>query len=70
MKVPESSEQGTVELTLEVNEARFLLAQLKRHAVAVEDELVHTEQRALQRDLAEDTRRIRRIAKELERLLG
>jgi CBS domain-containing protein len=66
----EGPEEGvSVELRVALDDARFLLAQLERHAIAVEDELVHTDHRSLQRELADDARRIRRIAKDLERLL-
>jgi acetoin utilization protein AcuB len=67
----EGDEEGvSVELKLALDDARFLLAQIERHATAVDDELVHTDHRGLQRDLADDARRIRRIAKDLELRLG
>lgn len=66
----EGPEDGVrVELALPFEDARFLLAQLERHLTSVEDELVHTDQRGLQRDLASDARRLRGIARDLEHRL-
>jgi hypothetical protein len=58
-----------MKLELTVEDARFLQQQLARHARSVEDELAHTDKRALQRELASDLARLQRIAHGLERLL-
>jgi CBS domain-containing protein len=62
---PESDNAAEVQLDLTMDDARFLLAQLERHVGEVDDELVHTDQRELQRQLASDVARIRRIARAL-----
>ena len=63
--VPASS---TVKLELSADEARLLAAHLARHVEKVELELVHTDSRALQRELADDLERLRRIERRLAAL--
>jgi hypothetical protein len=59
-----------VRLDLAQDEAEFLLNQLRSHLEAVEDELVHTDARELQRRLAEDAERLRSITVRLSRLIA
>ena len=54
-----------VELSL--NDARHLYAHLKLRLVELDDELVHTDSRQLQHDLARDAERLRAIIDELNR---
>ncbi len=54
-----------IALQLSPEEATFLQAQLERHREHVENELVHTDHRNMQRELARDVERIRGL---LERL--
>ena len=48
-----------MQVQLTPQEATFLRDHLARHLKALEDELVHTEKRDLQRSLAEETQRLR-----------
>jgi hypothetical protein len=48
-------------LELSPDDARFLEEQLIRHLHEVENELVHTDDRQMQREIAEQTRRIRSL---------
>jgi hypothetical protein len=57
----------TLELSLE--EARFLSSHLARHIDQVDAELVHTDSRALQREIVQDLDHLRAIARKLERLI-
>jgi hypothetical protein len=59
-----------MQLELSTEEAHFLKAQLARHLTEVEDELVHTDVRALQADLNRDLERLRVIQARLERTLA
>ncbi len=53
----------TLELTHE--DAKFLDDQLRRQLERVEDELVHTDKRAMQADIARDLEHLARIHKRL-----
>jgi len=66
--LPRVEEEMTLDLSIE--EARFLRNQLARHITEMEDELVHTDSRALQASLAKDFDRIREIQGRLEHLLS
>lgn len=57
-------------LDLTAEEARLLLLHLERHIKHVDDELVHTDSRAMQRDLALDERRLVSILRKLENGIG
>lgn len=57
-------------LDLTDEEARLLLLHLERHIKHVDDELVHTDSRPMQRDLALDERRLITILKKLENGMG
>lgn len=46
---------------LTVDDAAFLQEELRRHLAHVEDELIHTEKRELQRAIAYEARRLRRL---------
>ena len=59
-----------VRLDLAQDEAQFLLSQLKSHLEAVDDELVHTDARELQRRLSQDAERLRSITLRLSRLIA
>ena len=58
-----------VNMTLALDDARFLHAQLARHVEAMQIELAHTESHDLQHQLARDLGHMQRIAGELESLL-
>jgi len=55
-----------VTLDLSLDEARFLGEQLARQLQEVDDELVHTSSRPMQRGLAADSERLRQISQRLE----
>jgi len=59
----------TVSLELSLDDARLLREHLARHIAEVDDELVHTEKRQLQRELALDADHLRQIESKLGRLL-
>jgi len=46
---------------LSPDDARFLHDQLVRHLQVIEDELIHTDRRDLQREIAADARRLREL---------
>lgn len=48
-------------LTLSDDDARFLLDQLSRHAIRLEGELIHTDARAMQRELAAELSRLNQL---------
>ncbi len=50
-----------ITLTLSNDDAAFLLEHLIKHARHVENELVHTDKRALQSDIARDLERLERL---------
>jgi hypothetical protein len=54
-----------VTVELESNDARFLYEQLMRHVETMQNELVHTDKRELQRAIALDLARLQRIAGKL-----
>jgi uncharacterized protein YPO0396 len=60
----------TINLALSPEDARFLREHLQRHIQQIDDELVHTDRRALQHEIAEDLGRLRRIEAQLVGLLG
>ncbi len=55
-----------VTLDLSLDDARFLRDQLARQLQEVDDELVHTSSRPMQRGLAADSERLRQISRTLE----
>jgi hypothetical protein len=59
----------TINLALSPDDARFLREHLQRHIGEVDDELIHTDNRAMRHALAEDVDRLRRIEKQLAGLL-
>jgi hypothetical protein len=60
----------TITLALSADDARFLREHLRRHIAQVDDELVHTDRRAMQHELADDLGRLKRIENQLAQLLG
>lgn len=48
-----------ITLQLTHDDARFLCAQLERQLAHIDDELVHTDNRQMQRELARDVERLR-----------
>ncbi len=50
-----------MQIDLSIEDVRFLHQQLARHLEEVELELVHTDKREMQREIAEDARRLRAI---------
>ena len=50
-----------MQIDLSTEDARFLHQQLARHLEEMESELVHTDKRDLQREIAADTRRLREL---------
>ena len=59
----------TINLALSPEDARFLHEHLQRHIGAVDDELIHPDNRTMRHALAEDVDRLRRIEKQLAGLL-
>jgi hypothetical protein len=59
----------TVRLELSIDQARLLQRHLAWHIAEVDDELVHTERRQMQRELAQDADRLREIDGQLRRLV-
>ncbi|MBX3199553.1 MAG: hypothetical protein KF850_36525 [Labilithrix sp.] len=55
-----------ITLQLSLDDARFLCGQLGRHLERVDDELVHTDKREMQRELARDVARLRAVLRQLE----
>jgi hypothetical protein len=53
-------------LELTDEEARFLAQHLQNHIGRVDDELVHTDSRSMQRELAADERRLALLLQKLE----
>lgn len=58
-----------MKLELSLEEARFLKKHLTRHIQEVDNELVHTDSRKLQRELAEDEAHLKNIERQLARLI-
>lgn len=56
-----------ISLQLAPDEAAFLEAQLQRHVEHVENELVHTDHRRMQRELASDLAKVRELLERLGR---
>jgi len=54
-----------VTIDLPAEEMRFLAEHLKRYVASLDDELVHSDSREIQRQLACDVDRLRRIQKQL-----
>jgi hypothetical protein len=50
-----------MQLDLSPDDARFLHQVLERHLQEMENELVHTDKRDMQREIAADTRRLRAL---------
>jgi len=50
-----------MQIDLSIDDTRFLHQQLARHLEEMESELVHTDQRDMQREIAADARRLREI---------
>ena len=59
-----------MQLDLSDEEARLLQLHLERHIKRVDDELVHTDSRTMQRALARDEARLLSILEKLEARLG
>lgn len=57
-----------MDLELSAEEACFLREQLARHIVNLDNELVRTDQHALQHALARDVERLRHLERRLARL--
>ncbi|MBX3265035.1 MAG: hypothetical protein KIS78_17920 [Labilithrix sp.] len=55
-----------ITLQLSLDDARFLCGQLERQLARVDDELVHTDKREMQRELARDVARLRAVLRQLE----
>lgn len=55
-----------MQITLTDEEARLLALHLTKHIKHVDDELVHTDKRSMQRELALDERRLLGILEKLE----
>jgi hypothetical protein len=55
-----------MQLDLTDEEARLLALHLTKHIKHVDDELVHTDKRSMQRELAHDERRLLSILQKLE----
>jgi len=56
-----------ITLQLTHDDARFLCAQLERQLAHIDDELVHTDNRQMQRELARDVDRLRMVLGRLVR---
>jgi hypothetical protein len=56
-----------IAMTLSDQDASFLLREITRRAEDIERELVHTDARDMQRDLANELKRIEGIRRELAR---
>lgn len=54
-----------ITLQLSQDDARFLRGQLERQLAHVDDELVHTDKREMQRELARDVARLRAVLAQL-----
>ena len=59
-----------VTMTLSEQDASFLLREITRRAQDIEKELVHTDARDMQRDLADELKRIEGIKRELSLVSG
>ncbi len=59
-----------MQLELTEEEARMLALHLERHIKRVDDELVRTDSRQMQRELAHDERRLLGILERLEASIG
>jgi len=60
----------TINLALSPEDARFLREHLQRHIAQVDDELVHTDRRAMQHEIAMDLERLKQIESQLATLLA
>ena len=58
-----------MQLELSKDEALFLKVQLNRHLGELDDELIHTDKRLLQRELAKDAERLRNLEQRLSHLI-
>jgi len=59
----------TLKLELSPDDARCLRDHLTRHILELDDELVHTERQPMRHELAADSKRLRAVKIELEKLL-
>jgi hypothetical protein len=50
-----------MQIDLSLDDARFLRQLLTRHLEEMDNELVHTDKRDLQREIAADTKRLREL---------
>jgi hypothetical protein len=50
-----------MQIDLSIEDARFLHQLLARHLEEMENELVHTDKRAMQREIAADAKRLREL---------
>jgi hypothetical protein len=55
-----------VQIQLSEIDATFLCEQLKRHVTRLDDELVHTDKRSMQRDIAKDVDHLREVLSQIE----
>ena len=68
MGAPDASD-GCMLVDLTEQEARFLAQHLAMHIAHVDAELIHTDKRAMQRELAEDERKLNRVLAKIEAAL-
>lgn len=61
--------ENAITLSLSREDGRFLAQQLRRHLQTVENELIHTDVRRMQRELAADLARLEGIQARLEAAL-
>ena len=59
-----------MQLDLSPEEAAFLTQHLNRHIEAMDAELIHTDKRQLQRELAEELTKLKEIQERLKQLAG
>jgi hypothetical protein len=55
-----------VQIQLSEVDATFLCDQLKRHMSRLDDELVHTDKRSMQRDIAKEVDHLRAVLGQIE----
>jgi hypothetical protein len=60
-RAPAPGVPSIMQIDLSLDDARFLHQLLARHLQEMENELVHTDKREMQREIAADTRRLREL---------
>jgi hypothetical protein len=55
-----------MQIDLSIDDTRFLHQLLARHLEEMENELVHTDKRTMQREIAADTKRLRALLARLQ----